>query len=136
MPQVPRFLHLGSLWAILLQQTSLQRWKRESIDSVSLSAFYYRSVFNQLTDLAHEQREIDLLVFEEVLSLVSRVDRVLSSPGGSLLLAGRAGVGRRSLASLVANMHQMKLLAPKVTRGYGLKQFKADLKQVCSQLEW
>lgn len=78
----------------------------------------------------HEQRQLDMVLFKEVLELMSRVDRVISSPGGSLLMAGRSGVGRRSAASVVANLHQMKVLSPKVTRGYGVKHFKNDLKQV------
>nr|CRZ22352.1 BMA-CHE-3 [Brugia malayi] len=50
--------------------------------------------------------------------------------GGSLLLAGRAGMGRREAASLVANMHQMPVFSPKLTSSYGIKQFRNDLKTV------
>lgn len=65
-----------------------------------------------------------------MLENVSRVERVLTVPGGSLLMAGRSGVGRRSSVTLVAHMHQMTLITPKVTRGYALKHFKNDLKTV------
>ena len=61
---------------------------------------------------------------------MARVDRVLTTPGGSLLLAGRSGVGRRTAVTLVAHMHQMTLFSPKISRGYGLKHFKNDLKTV------
>ncbi len=77
-------------------------------------------------------REVDLLVFSEVLDLASRVDKILSMPGGSLLMVGRAGVGRRSAVSILANMHQMQVFSPKVLRSYGLKQFRNDLKHVGS----
>ncbi|VDK75265.1 unnamed protein product, partial [Onchocerca ochengi] len=50
--------------------------------------------------------------------------------GGSLLLAGRAGMGRREAASLVANIHQMPVFSPKLTSSYGIKQFRNDLKMV------
>ncbi len=80
--------------------------------------------------LAHDIREIDLIVFNEVLEMMSQVDRIISSPGGSLLMVGRSGVGRRSAVSVVANMHQMQVFTPKVSAGYGLKQFRNDLKQV------
>ena len=55
---------------------------------------------------------------------------MLTMPGGSLLLAGRSGVGRRTAVLLVAHMHHMELVSPKITRGYGTKQFKTDLKTV------
>ncbi|KAK6172722.1 hypothetical protein SNE40_016326 [Patella caerulea] len=77
-----------------------------------------------------ENRELDLLIFKEVLENMARVDRVLTKPGGSLLMAGRSGVGRRSSVAVVANMHQMDFFSPKTSRGYGLKQFKNDLKTV------
>ena len=69
-------------------------------------------------------------MFREVLENVARVERVLTMPGGSLLLAGRSGVGRRTSVLLVAHMHQMELISPKITRGYSVKQFKNDLKTV------
>uniref|UniRef100_W5MJK1 Cytoplasmic dynein 2 heavy chain 1 n=1 Tax=Lepisosteus oculatus TaxID=7918 RepID=W5MJK1_LEPOC len=77
-----------------------------------------------------DNRELDILLFHEVLEYMSRVDRVLSYPGGSLLLAGRAGVGRRTATCVVSHMHGATLFTPKISRGYGLKQFKNDLKNV------
>lgn len=61
---------------------------------------------------------------------MSRIDRVLSFPGGSLLLAGQSGVGRRTITSLVSHMHGAVLITPKISRGYEMKQFKNDLKHV------
>ena len=70
------------------------------------------------------------MVFREVLENFARVDRILTVPGGSVMLAGRSGVGRRTAVQLIAHMHQMVLFTPKMTRNYGLKQFKTDLKTV------
>ncbi|KAJ8280434.1 hypothetical protein GJAV_G00054510 [Gymnothorax javanicus] len=80
-----------------------------------------------------DNRELDILLFHEVLEYMSRVDRVLSCPGGSLLLAGRSGVGRRTATCVVSHMHRASLFTPKISRGYGLKQFKNDLKTVMQQ---
>lgn len=74
------------------------------------------------------------MLFPEVLDYVSRVDRVLSFPGGSLLLAGHSGVGRRTVTSLVSHMHGALLITPKISRGYEMKQFKNDLKHVSWKL--
>lgn len=77
-----------------------------------------------------EQSDLDVVVFQEVLEHMARVDRVLTMPGGSLLLAGRSGVGRRTAVLVTAHMHQMTLFTPKVSRNYGVKHFRNDLKVV------
>uniref|UniRef100_A0A7N6ADW8 Cytoplasmic dynein 2 heavy chain 1 n=1 Tax=Anabas testudineus TaxID=64144 RepID=A0A7N6ADW8_ANATE len=79
---------------------------------------------------SRDNRELDLLLFWEVCDFVSRVDRVLSRPGGSLLLAGRSGVGRHTATCLVSHMHGYTLFTPKISRGYTLKHFNNDLKTV------
>ncbi|XP_076002176.1 cytoplasmic dynein 2 heavy chain 1 isoform X2 [Genypterus blacodes] len=79
---------------------------------------------------SRDNKELDLLLFWEVCDFVSRVDRVLSRPGGSLLLAGRSGVGRHTAACLVSHMHGYTLYTPKISRGYTLKHFNNDLKMV------
>jgi len=81
-----------------------------------------------------ENRDLDIVVFKEVLDNIARVERVLTMPGGSLLLAGRSGVGRRTAVLLVAHMHHMELITPKINRGYSIKQFKNDLKTVTAML--
>lgn len=77
-----------------------------------------------------ENRELEVLIFREVLENIAVVDRVITKPGGSLLMAGRSGVGRRTAVSLVAHMHSIELFTPKISRGYQLKHFKNDLKTV------
>jgi hypothetical protein len=77
-----------------------------------------------------ENRDLDILIFKEVLDNMARVDRVLTKPGGSLLMAGQSGAGRRTAVLLVAHMHMMQLCSPKVFRGYSMKHFKNDLKHV------
>ncbi|KAJ9505746.1 hypothetical protein QJQ45_029247, partial [Haematococcus lacustris] len=67
---------------------------------------------------------------EQVLERIARFDRVLSVPGGSLLLAGPSGAGRRSCALLLAYMHHLELFTPKMTRNYDLKSFRNDMKEV------
>ena len=80
--------------------------------------------------LGREHHELDILLFHEVLDHMSRVDRVLTAPGGSLLLAGRSGAGRGTAVALVTHMHQLELFTPHISRNYGLKQFRNDLKNV------
>lgn len=50
--------------------------------------------------------------------------------GGSLLLAGRSGIGRKDVVQLIANMHTMPIFSPKITPTYQQKQFDNDIKTV------
>ena len=83
-----------------------------------------------MTYYEREERELHILLFPEVIANMSRLDRVLSKEGGSLLLVGRSGVGRRTCTSLIAYMHRMQFFSPNVSVGYGVKQFHAELKQI------
>ena len=77
-----------------------------------------------------EHHELDIFIFHEVLEHMARVDRVLTFPSGSLLLAGSSGVGRRTAVKLVAHMHHMDIVTPHISRTYTIKNFKNDLKSV------
>ncbi|RDD40688.1 Cytoplasmic dynein 2 heavy chain 1 [Trichoplax sp. H2] len=99
-----------------------------------LSAADFQQVVKKgLQSYSRENGELNILIFDEVLDLIARVERVITQPGGSLLLAGRSGVGRRTAVRLVTHLHQMTLFTPKVSRNYGLKQFRNDLKSVMQQ---
>lgn len=79
--------------------------------------------------------EFDMAIFGQVLSdevvdLCLGVDRALTMPGGSLLIAGRSGMGHSAVAKLVAHMHQLRQFTPKVSSSYSTKHFGNDLKEV------
>nr|XP_032832089.1 cytoplasmic dynein 2 heavy chain 1 [Petromyzon marinus]XP_032832097.1 cytoplasmic dynein 2 heavy chain 1 [Petromyzon marinus]XP_032832104.1 cytoplasmic dynein 2 heavy chain 1 [Petromyzon marinus] len=99
-----------------------------------LSSTDLKSVIKKgLVHFAREYRPLRLLLFPELLAAVARAERVLSRPGGSLLLAGPSGVGRRTAATLAASMHGLSLLSPRVSRTYGSKQFRGDVKGLMQQ---
>jgi dynein heavy chain 2, cytosolic len=49
-----------------------------------------------------EFKELEVHLIEEVLDLIAYTERILSMPGGCLLLAGRSGVGRKAACQLVS----------------------------------
>lgn len=52
-------------------------------------------------------------------------------------MSGRSGVGRRTALLLTAHMHQLDIVTPHISRNYGLKQFKNDLKNVSlKEFQW
>lgn len=77
-----------------------------------------------------EFKELRMLLFPQVLDNIAFQDRVLSRPGGSLLLVGASGVGRRSTVTLVCHMKHMKLVTANVTLNYDKEAFRNELKEL------
>ena len=75
-----------------------------------------------------EERDLNMLLFSEMLEHIAHVDRVLSSSFGHLLMVGRSGVGRRNAATICAYMLGYEFRTLAVSRDYGQKQFGDDIK--------
>lgn len=67
-------------------------------------------------------------MFDEILEFIAYSERVLSKPGGCILMAGRSGVGRKTTTQLIAHMLNMHFKTPYISRDYGMKEYKRDLK--------
>jgi len=80
-----------------------------------------------------EFKELDIHLIEEVMDLIAYIERVMSMPGGCLLLAGRAGVGRKQATQLVCHLLNIEFFTPNINREYDMKEFKRDLKQILLQ---
>eukprot|EP00899_Mesostigma_viride_P029629 jgi/Mesvir1/9851/Mv22388-RA.1 len=93
-------------------------------------ADFEQVVAAKLQAYERENKDLNMLLFPEILERIAKFDRVLSQPGGSLLLNGMSGVGRRTTALLVAHMHRMDAFSPNMTMHYNLKAFQTDLKAV------
>lgn len=76
-------------------------------------------------------RASEIVLFPDYLDLLTRIDRVLTRHAGSLLLAGRCGIGRRSALRLVAFLHQLPVFTLRVGQGYTTRHFTCDLKAAC-----
>lgn len=83
-----------------------------------------------ITLYEREERELRLVLFPEVLENIAAVNRPLACEGGSIVLVGRTGVGRRSITSLVAFMLGMQFRTLSVSRSYGIKSFHSELKSI------
>jgi dynein heavy chain 2 len=77
-----------------------------------------------------EERDLNMLLFPEILHHIAHIDRVISGFSGHLLLAGQSGVGRRNAATIAAYMLGYRFYTPSITRNYGSKQFNIDVKTV------
>ena len=77
---------------------------------------------------AASARPLPLVLFTDACLHVSRIARLLFSPGGNALLLGVGGSGRQSLARLAAHIAEADCCQIEVAKGYGVSEFKEDIK--------
>ena len=99
-----------------------------SLDRVS-GADFKDLCLEGLMTYEREYKNLNLLLFPEILDHIALEDRVLSRPGGSLFLVGDSGVGRRTSITLVCHMLRIQLVSPHMSRKYDSKAFRIDLKE-------
>ena len=85
----------------------------------------------QSTSGSSNSKAIDsgLVFFDDALGHISRACRVLGQPRGSILLVGLGGSGRRSLARLASFVLDQKCREVRLTRTYGVNEWRIDLKE-------
>jgi dynein heavy chain 1 len=77
-----------------------------------------------------EELDVPLVVFDEVLEHVLRIDRVLRQPIGHVLLAGDSGAGKTVLSKFVSWMNGLSIFQIKAHSRYGMEDFCEDLRSV------
>ena len=91
---------------------------------------------NRLKEFLHDynldfpNEKMNLFFFDYAIKHINRISRVLAWNSGNLLLIGVSGSGRNSLTRLCAYMSDMKVMSIKLTKSYGLEEWREDLKQV------
>ena len=105
------------------------RWltgQYSSVDRASLRAY----LESQLRVFNEEELNVPLVLFDDVLEHVVRIDRVLRQSLGHLLLVGESGAGKTVLTRFVAWLNGMNVFQIKLSRHYNLDSFDEDLRQV------
>jgi len=77
-----------------------------------------------------EELNVPLVVFDDVLDHILRIDRVLRQPLGHCLLIGVSGAGKTVLSRFVAWMNGLSVFQVKMTRKYTIEDFEVDLRLV------
>jgi dynein heavy chain len=69
----------------------------------------------------------NLVLFEDAMSHICRINRILESPRGNALLVGVGGSGKQSLSRLAAFISQMEVFQITLKKGYSIADLKVDL---------
>ncbi|XP_064006872.1 dynein axonemal heavy chain 17 [Pogoniulus pusillus] len=70
---------------------------------------------------------MSLVLFEDALSHICRISRILESPRGNALLVGVGGSGKQSLARLAAYISNLDVFQITLRKGYSIPDLKLDL---------
>lgn len=84
-----------------------------------------------LIDCLNSYNEInaamDLVLFEDAMGHICRINRILESPRGNALLVGVGGSGKQSLSRLASYISGMEVFQITLRKGYGITDLKEDL---------
>ena len=73
---------------------------------------------------------MDLVLFEDAMSNVLRINRILESPRGNALLVGVGGSGKQSLSRLAASISGLEVFQITLRKGYAIADLKLDIGQL------
>jgi dynein heavy chain 1 len=77
-----------------------------------------------------EELDVPLVLFNEVLDHILRIDRIFRQPQGHALLIGVSGGGKTVLSRFVAWLNGLNVFTIKVNSRYSFADFCADLRKV------
>lgn len=84
----------------------------------------------RLKTFCEEEVDVPLILFNDVLEHVLRIDRVFRQAQGHLILIGVSGSGKTTLSRFVAWMNGLKVFQIKVHGKYSAEDFDDDLREV------
>ncbi|XP_057668614.1 dynein beta chain, ciliary [Diorhabda carinulata] len=70
---------------------------------------------------------MNLVLFEDAMMHICRINRILESPRGSALLVGVGGSGKQSLSRLAAFISSLEVAQIQLKKGYGVLDLKKEL---------
>ncbi|KAL3076780.1 hypothetical protein niasHS_011517 [Heterodera schachtii] len=87
-------------------------------------------VMPRMRQFAEEELDVKLVLFDQILDHVLRIDRVFRQPQGHLLLIGVSGSGKTTLSRFVAWLNGFTTMQLKVHSKYKAADFDEDIRNV------
>uniref|UniRef100_A0A183BLW5 Dynein heavy chain, cytoplasmic n=2 Tax=Globodera pallida TaxID=36090 RepID=A0A183BLW5_GLOPA len=87
-------------------------------------------VVQRMRQFAEEELDVKLVLFDQILDHVLRIDRVFRQPQGHLLLIGVSGSGKTTLSRFVAWLNGFTTVQLKVHSKYKAADFDEDIRHV------
>ncbi|TPP62234.1 Dynein beta chain ciliary [Fasciola gigantica] len=85
-------------------------------------------VLNDALDNYNELNAVmNLVLFEDAIAHILRINRILESPRGNALLVGVGGSGKQSLSRLSAFISSLEVFQITLRKGYAIPDLRADL---------
>jgi len=116
----------------LARPVLFSNWLTKNYTSVGQAALR-EHVKTRLRVFNEEELDVKLVIFDEVLDHILRIDRVLRQPLGHLLLVGSSGAGKTILSKFVSWMQGLSVFQIKVHKHYSDKDFDKDLRMVLTR---
>ncbi|TID30616.1 hypothetical protein CANINC_000771 [Pichia inconspicua] len=98
----------------------------QSIDEIHLREFV-RKRFNVFTQ---EETNLEIVLYDELLDHLLRIDRIFKNVQGHMILVGPNGSGKTTLAKFVSWMNGINVYQLNVKRDYTLSDFDTCLKDI------
>jgi len=76
------------------------------------------------------KNKIDVVLFRFAVGHLARICRIIATPGGSGLLVGIGGSGRKSLSRLAATIMNSSFFTAEMTKAYGISDWRDDMKTI------
>lgn len=70
---------------------------------------------------------MNLVMFEDAMYHVCRINRILEAPRGNALLVGVGGSGKQSLSRIASFISTLEVFQVQLRKGYSMNDLKADL---------
>ena len=85
-------------------------------------------IAQRLKTFNEEELDMKLVLFDEMLEHILRIDCVLRKPMGHLVLIGESGTGKTALSRFVSWLNSISVFQIKPTRRYNVANFDDDLR--------
>lgn len=83
-----------------------------------------------MRSFCEEELDVKLVLFDQMLEHILRIDRIYRQPQGHLLLIGVSGAGKTTLSRFVAWLNGLTVFQLKVHSKYTGENFDEDLRHV------